>query len=556
MRISQDKIIQIREANPIEEIIGSYITLKKVGKNYKGLCPFHSEKAPSFYVSPEKDIYHCFGCGKSGNVFTFLMEYNNMSFYEAVRELGNRVGIQVEFAEDKNDKLYQANEFVANLYHSILLSNQGAPGHKWFQKRGISDETIRKFMLGYTPEHSVIWDNAKEKGFKQEDFEFLGLLNGIRDTFRRKMIFPIKDRAGRIVGFGSRVLDDSEPKYINSKESPIFKKGRLLYGAYETRSEIRKEAILVEGYMDFLSVYQTGTKNVVASLGTSFTSEQARYLRGYTKSVIIVYDGDSAGQKAEERAVDILLEDGFDVKVLVLPDGEDPDSWVKKNGRLNFNEAQSFVEFKFKECSDVTEKEMLIRKFQETLSKIKDPLKKELWVDEISKKLEINKELLFIEKVVPKTDKTSSSKGLEDLEAELLGIAVTYPKMREFLVKKKFEASTDELKSPFVLVLKGESSAEVLNSISNEKLKERFAGTLLWEDVAYEGYYEKREYYLNRIIEKRIKLKTKELKPKIEDNPEIQKRYQSLSDLRDKIEKREENPEISSKYRNLSSEGG
>ncbi|MCK4306812.1 DNA primase [candidate division WOR-3 bacterium] len=527
MRISQDKIVEIREANPIEEVIGNYIPLKKAGKNYKGLCPFHLEKAPSFIVSPEKGIYHCFGCGKSGNVFTFLMEYNNMSFYEAVRELGNRVGIRVEVVEDANKELYRANEFVASLYHSILLSESGTPGHEWLRKRGILDDTANKFMLGYAPEQPIIWNKAKTNGFKQKDFEVLGLLIGVRDAFRRKVIFPIRDRLGRVVGFGSRVLDDSEPKYINSKESLIFKKRRLLYGAYESRSELRKGATLVEGYMDLLSVYQTETKNVVASLGTSFAQEQARYLKGYTKSVIIAYDGDDAGHKATERAIDILLEEGFDVKVLRFPDGDDPDSWVKKHEKLDLSEAQSFMEFKFKECSDITEKETLIREFQETLSKIADPLKKELWADEISKKLEIRKEFLVIEKVVPKRNRVAENKKLEDLEAELLGIAATYPKVREFLIKEKFEVLTEELKTSLALVLQGEASPEVLSSISSEKLRERFTDVLFREDTDYEKLGKD---YLNRIRAERTKIERKGLSSeKInKGESEILRKFQDL----------------------------
>ncbi len=534
MKISQDKIIEIREANPIEEIIGNYIPLKKVGNNYKGLCPFHLEKTPSFTVSPQKGIYKCFGCGKSGNVFTFLMEYNNMSFYEAVQELGKLVGIQVEITKDENEDLYRANELVANLYHSTLLSGQGAPGREWLLKRGISDDTIRKFMLGYTPEQSIIWNEAKTKGLKRENFEFLGLLNGTQDVFRRKIIFPIRNRAGKVVGFGSRVLDNSEPKYINSKESSMFKKRRLLYGAYETRSEIRKEAILVEGYMDLLSIYQAGTKNVVASLGTAFTQEQARYLKSYTKSVTIAYDGDTAGHKATERAIDIFLEEGFDVKVLPFPDGEDPDSYVKKHGKLNFTEVQNFVEFKIKKCSNVTEKEELVRNFQETLSKMNDPLKKELWTDEISKKLGIGKDLLLIERVIPKTNKVSESKNIDNLEATLLGIAATYPKVRELLAKKDFKVSTNELKHTLALVLNGETSADVLNSISNENLRKHFTN-FSFEEAPDEDTDKNTDYeklgkdYLNRILRIRINAEKKELKEKIpEGKSETSKKFYDL----------------------------
>jgi DNA primase len=508
MKISPEKIAQIRSLNPIEEIIGSYIALKKAGKSYKALCPFHSEKAPSFFVSPDKGVYHCFGCGKSGNVFTFLMEYNNLNYYEAVKFLADRVGIQIKLSRDENEELYRGAEFVASLYHSVLLSEKGLPGRKWLEMRGILQPTIEKFMLGYAPLDPIIWEKARLSGISKEALESIGVLKDNNDVFRKKIIFPIKNRWGRVVGFGTRVLDETLPKYINSKESPIFKKGNLLYGFYAARRELKEKAIIVEGYMDLLTLSQAGIKNVVASLGTSFTQEQAKFLKLYTQEVIILYDGDSAGRRACERAIDVLLAANIDVNILPLPPGEDPDSFVKKRGKLDFTEIQDFVEFKFKQHED---RETLIRSFQETLNKIPDPIKREVLTEKVARKLDIRKELLFVEKTIPLVTKPSVEKSIEELEAELLGIAVSHADARKVVIENMAEIKAQDLKDALSLVIKGADAGEVIDLLPNERLKYRFTKPSFWEETNYEKLAND---YLNRIKEERKKIERKEIREK------------------------------------------
>lgn len=536
MKLSQDKIAQIREANPIVEVIGSYIPLKQAGKNFRALCPFHSEKAPSFYISPEKGLYHCFGCEKSGNVFTFLMEYNKLTFFQAVKFLGERAGIHIEFTEDKNRALHEVNKFAASLYHLELLGSKGLPGRKWLEYREIKEETVNTFMLGYAPGESVIYKSAKSKGMDLKNFEALGLVakieSGYRDKFKHKIIFPIRGRWGKILGFGTRVLDKSEPKYINSPESLIFKKGNILYGLYEVRNYLKEYAILVEGYTDLLTLYQSGMRNVVANLGTSLTLAQARLLKLHVPKVVIMYDSDPAGRKAAERAIDILIEAGLDVSVFSLPDGEDPDSFIKKGNRFDLSGVQSFVDFKFKECKGVEEKAELIGSFQQTLSKISNEVKRELWASEIAQKLGIKKELLYtmqntIQKVFTKPT-VLPTRTLEDFEIELLAIATSLSKVRK-LLEKSMDVWTSSSKAIVPLVLQGLEPSEIINSIQDERLKSNYTKALLWEDVDFEMARK----HIARVKSLRAKAKMREVRKIIEkegEKPELLRECQKLAE--------------------------
>ncbi|MCK4353427.1 DNA primase [candidate division WOR-3 bacterium] len=547
MRIPQDKVAQIREANPIEEVIAGYISLKKAGKNFKALCPFHSERTPSFFVSPEKGLYHCFGCGKSGNIITFIMEYSKLSFLEAVQFLGERVGIQIKFEKPKNEHLYKINKFVAELFHSILLAPEGLPARRWIEHRGIQKETVNEFMLGYAPSESIVYRSAKSKGIKLEDLETLGLVTKLengryRDSFRRKIIFPIRDRWDKVIGFGTRVLDQSEPKYINSPESPVFKKGKSLYGLYEAKNQLREKTILVEGYTDVLTLHQYGIKNVVASLGTSLTEEQARLLKLHTQKVILIYDGDIAGQNAAERAINILLEAGLDISILVLPKGEDPDSFIREKGNFDFSKVQNFVDFKFKESKSIEEKTELVKSFQQTLIKISDSVKKELWADYISKKIGIKKELLLITQPLSPTRLTARqvktvsapTKNLEDLEVELLAFASSNIASRKLLLENSFNFSSPELRPLAVLMLKETGPSEILNSITDERMRENFTKITFLENIDSEKMTLD---YLKRINELRARKRMREIHEIIregKETPELLDEYQKLATIKAK----------------------
>ena len=321
MRFTEETLNRIREENPIEGVIADFLDIKKSGKNYKALCPFHMEKTPSFFVSPEKGIYHCFGCGKSGNVITFLIEYKGMTFPEAVKFLAERAGIKIKGEEEKNVNILKVLEYASQLYHDTLLKRpRGKGGLAYLERRGIKENTIITFKLGYAPSSQrYIIESTQKKGIELELLEKAGLIKEGRDKFIKRVMFPVFNTAGRVVGFSSRVIDDGQPKYMNSPDTEVYNKSNTLYGLYQTKGDIRKGkiAVLVEGNLDFLSLWQAGIRNVVASLGTSLTDGQANLLSRYAKNTIIFYDSDDAGLKAARRAIDVLLKNSVGVRLVV-----------------------------------------------------------------------------------------------------------------------------------------------------------------------------------------------------------------------------------------------
>lgn len=530
MVFTQDKIEQIKEASPIEEVIGEYIQLKKTGKNLRGLCPFHSEKTPSFFVSQEKDLYHCFGCGKSGNVVTFVMEYKGMQFPEAIKFLADRAGIKVDVKkgiEYKYKNLYEVNEWTANFYHNVLMSKQGTPGREYFKNRGISDGTIKEFLLGYAPySGNVLISHAKQKNISLSDLEILGLIskNGgsYYSRFRAKIIFPIKNTWERVIGFGTRVIDDSLPKYINSQETPIFKKGKGLYGLAQTRNEIRKKdrVILVEGYMDFLALYQYGIKNIAASLGTSLNLDQAQVIKRYTDNVTILYDSDEPGEKAADRAISVLVQSSLSVRIAELKKDYDPDKFIRKKGKdalvSLLERADDFVEFKLRNCQTVEQKVSITKEFQEILASIPDEVKRELWANKISEKMNIKKEYLFTgRKGASSTGKTVySSTGrtniLPVIEIELLALATKSDRVA-IMLKGSIDLLSPEIKSVAELVLKGMEPSRVVDFIEevlpqDKYLKEKFTEIIIRDNNIDVQFLLARDY-INKL--KKIKLKSR-----------------------------------------------
>jgi len=357
-RIAEDKIQEIRERTDIVEFVSGYLPLKRSGANYQGLCPFHSEKTPSFNVNAPRQIFHCFGCGVGGNVFSFLMRMEGLSFPEAVRRLGERVGIEIEEerlspAEQRRreeaERLARINEVACDFYHRILIEEpEGAPARAYLRKRGYDGETARRFRLGYAPDAwDVLAGHLAQKGFDPElARDRLGLIRpsksgrGDIDLFRRRLLFPIFDLRGKVVAFGGRVLDEALPKYINSPESPIYHKGRTLFGLYQGREAMRREktGIIVEGYFDQLALARAGFDNAVATCGTALTAEHARLLKRYAKRLLLLFDQDAAGGKATFRAMDVLLAEEVSAAVVELDPGEDPDSFLKKRGATAFGE--------------------------------------------------------------------------------------------------------------------------------------------------------------------------------------------------------------------------
>ena len=342
---------EIKAGCNIVDVIGRSVNLKRSGSNYKGVCPFHNEKTPSFVVSEDKQIFTCFGCGQSGDVISFVEKYYNLSFQEAIEKLASEYNIELKSGEFKNEKkkdvMYNINAEAARFFFEQMRTTEN-PAYKYIRRRGISDQTIVKFGIGYAPDS---WDSLildmKDKGIDEKQMTALGLASGnngkIYSKFRNRIMFPIINTRGKVIGFGGRVLDDGIPKYLNSPESEIFRKKNNLFGINLTRQEISKEgkAILVEGYMDGISLFQQCVKNVVASLGTALTENQALMLKRYTNDIVIAYDADEAGINAAVRAIDILIPLGLKVRVLKIDDGKDPDEYIKKHGKNDFMKAIS-----------------------------------------------------------------------------------------------------------------------------------------------------------------------------------------------------------------------
>lgn len=353
MRYSDDLIEEIRMRNDIVDVISGYVKLQRKGSSYFGLCPFHNEKSPSFSVSPSKQMYYCFGCGAGGNVFTFLMEYENYSFMEALRVLADRAGIQLpqqEYSQEVKEQadlkatLLEINKLAAKYYYYQLRREGGAQGMAYLKGRELSEETINRFGLGYSDKFSNdLYRYLKSKNYSDDILRQSGLFNvderrGMYDKFWNRVIFPIMDVNNRVIGFGGRVMGDAKPKYLNSPETKIFDKSRNLYGLNIARTSRKKNLIICEGYMDVISMHQSGFNNAVASLGTALTSQQASLLKRYTDEILIIYDSDEAGVKAALRAILMLKTAGLATKVINLQPYKDPDEFIKNMGKEAFQE--------------------------------------------------------------------------------------------------------------------------------------------------------------------------------------------------------------------------
>jgi DNA primase len=426
MRIADDKIDEVRNANDIVEVISGYVQLKKRGKNYLGLCPFHTEKTPSFTVSAEKQMYHCFGCSKGGNIFTFLMEMDKISFVEAVRSLASKAGIiipeeNMPMTEEQTEfeNYYAVCRFAGmHFFRNLTESEEGKEALAYFYKRGFTDETIRTFGLGYAMNSwDVFVNKALAEGFKGEDISKVGLARvrddgSLYDYFRGRAMFPILSTQGRVIGFGARKIREDDAiagKYINSPESPLYDKSRVLYGLFHSKDFIRQEdnALMVEGYADLISLYQAGIQNVVASSGTALTEAQLKVIGRYSKNLTLVYDADSAGSSATVRGIDLALEHDLNVRIVELPEGEDPDSFVLKHGGIEFRErlanAVSFIDFKAKQFqrsgafTSAEGKTQAVRSLVQSIAKMKDELKRNFYVKDVAEKYEVYESLLYRE---------------------------------------------------------------------------------------------------------------------------------------------------------------
>ncbi len=353
MRYSDDLVEEVRSRNDIVDVISGYVKLTRRGSNYFGLCPFHSEKSPSFSVTPSKQMYYCFGCGAGGNVFTFLMEYENCSFPEALKTLAGRAGISLpeqEYSEeerrraDAKSRILEMNKLAAKYYYYLLRTSQGRTAYEYLKKRGLDDDTIKKFGLGYSSKYSDgLYRYLRKQGFSDGQLRESGLVtmdekHGVYDKFWNRVMFPIMDAGSRVIGFGGRVMGDGKPKYLNSPETEAFDKSRNLYGLHLARLSRKGHFILCEGYMDVIALHQAGFSEAVASLGTALTARQALLVKRYVSKVLLCYDSDEAGRKAALRAIPILKEAGISARVIDMRPWKDPDEFIKNEGAEAFQE--------------------------------------------------------------------------------------------------------------------------------------------------------------------------------------------------------------------------
>lgn len=424
--ITRETIDKVFETARVEEVIGDFVQLKRAGSNYKGLSPFSDERSPSFMVSPVKQIWKDFSSGKGGSVVTFLMEHEHFTYPEAIRFLANKYNIEIEETEtsqedkieaNEKESMYLVSEFAKTYFHDTLLNTEEgkAIGLSYFKERGFTNETITKFGLGYSPE---TWDaftkEALTKGYQLDYLEKVGLTilreDGKHfDRFKGRVMFPIQSLSGRNLGFGGRILtnDKKAAKYLNSPESEIYHKSKVLYGIFHAKQAIAKQnnCYLVEGYTDVIQLHQVGVENVVASSGTALTPDQIRLINRLTKNITVLFDGDAAGLRASVRGIDLILEEGMNVKVCTFPDGDDPDSFAKKNSYDDLvsyleNNAKDFIQFKAsllmdEANNDPIKKADLIRDMVVSISKIPDRIKREIYIQECSRIMDISEQVLL-----------------------------------------------------------------------------------------------------------------------------------------------------------------
>ena len=438
MRYSDEILDEVKNSNDIVEVISQYIHLKRSGRNYFGLCPFHNEKSPSFSVSPDKQIFHCFGCGVGGNVISFISKIEGIGFKEAIEVLAEKANITLPTIENNVDskreelkaKVYKVNNYAAEFYHKRLYETSSKIAQEYVKKRKLNNETLQSFKIGFSGRFDELYQALKKEGFQDEEILESGLVNKndngkYIDRYRNRLMIPILDERNRVIAFGGRVLDDSKPKYINSPENIVYSKGRNLFGLNVAKKSnaSKKRLLIVEGYMDAISLHQRGIKEVVASLGTALTTQQGWLLRKNTEQVILGFDSDGAGQQAIIRAMDVMQNMGCDMRVLQMTGAKDPDEYVLKYGSGRFEKllenAISLIEFKIKKkkkdlnLENAGDKIKFLNEIAKILSKIDNTIEREIYIEKISKGYNISKEAIYAEVNKLEYSNRQSSKILE-----------------------------------------------------------------------------------------------------------------------------------------------
>ena len=517
LRYSDEIIEEVRQSNDVVDIISQYVHLTRKGRNYFGLCPFHNEKSPSFSVSPDRQIFHCFGCGVGGNVYTFLMKIEGINFKEALEILAEKANIQLPTLEDSNDnrkeelkaKVYKVNQFTADFYHKNLYKPTAKIAQEYVKKRRLNQETLESYQIGFSGKFDELYKALKTQGFEDKEILESGLVNKndngtYIDRYRNRLMFPICDARGKVIAFGGRVLDDSKPKYINSPENIVYSKGRHLFGLNVAKKDSAKRLIIVEGYMDVISLHQRGITNVVGALGTALTEQQGWLLRKTTEQVILGFDADGAGQTAIARSMEILQKMGCDMRVLQIEGAKDPDEFIVKFGegrfKLAVDNAISLVEFRVKNLKkeinldNASDKIKFLNEIAKILSKVENTMEREIYIEKIAKGYNISKEAIFAEVNKLIYFNSKNDKILQKQKTEIHHIK------RE----EQQEIDEDLLKREnTIIAILLDANIETFNKIK-EKIKPEDFKDKINRKIAEELYIEleKKDANINKLIDK------------------------------------------------------
>ena len=519
MRYSEGIIEEVRQNNDIVDVISQYVHLTRKGRNYFGLCPFHNEKSPSFSVSPDRQIFHCFGCGVGGNVYTFLMKIEGISFVEALETLAERANIQLPKLENSADsykeelkaKVYKVNEFTAEFYHQNLYKPTAKIAQEYVKKRRLNQETLEAYRIGFSGRFDELYKALRKQGFEDKEILESGLVNKndngtYIDRYRNRLMFPICDIRGKVIAFGGRVLDDSKPKYINSPENIVYSKGRHLFGLNVAKKYAEKKLLIVEGYMDVISLHQRGIRNVVGALGTALTEQHGWLLRKSTEQIILGFDADGAGQTAIERSIEILQKMGCDMRVLQIEGAKDPDEYIVKFGEARFQlaieNAISIVEFKVKKLrqtlnlENTGDKIKFLNKTAQILSQVESKLEREIYIEKIAKGYNISKEAIYAEVNKLIYSNIRSEKILQNSKPE------------KKLIHQKEEKNSEQIDEELIkrentiIALLLDSNMQIFTKIK-EKIKPEDFKNQLNQKIAEQLYkeLEKDDANVNKIID-------------------------------------------------------
>ncbi|OGC43588.1 DNA primase [candidate division WOR-3 bacterium RBG_13_43_14] len=543
--IEKEKIEEVKRLVDIVGVISQYVQLRKMGKNYRALCPFHHETEPSFYVSPEKRMFYCFGCKKSGNAISFLMEYEKLDFPAAVKKLAHSVGLEIDTSHGlKHKELYDTNESAAQYYSLCLTREVGKRGKQYLLERKTDINRLKEFHLGYAPTSGGLITYMRQKGISSDCLNKLGLISNGREVFRARIIFPIFNLSGRVIGFGGRGIDDNiKPKYLNSPESPIFKKGDVLYGLFQTRENIRQhnDAILVEGYFDLLSLYQHGFNYCAAPLGTSLTENQSSLIARYTKRVNILFDGDLSGIKAALRAIGLLINSQVDVFVTALPDEQDPDALIREGDeeklRKAVKDAVDFFHFYRRMVkTDTVEQEVtLIKDLIQMISTIRDPIRQDRYIKYAAHVFDITEDKIKKEMRADEVEKPVIKKQRETKLTEGEQLIIWLISYREFVSLAREVLSSDDfedknLKKIYELLCKDDKiSVDEIMEQSNEYVHERLIGPLMRnEPISQDGFTSALIRYKLRVEDRKQEVELARVKGNEEAEERVLRKHMEL----------------------------